>query len=232
MILTVIIPVFNEEKTILKILHKIEKQNYVKKQIIIVDDFSTDTSLEKINQFNFQSSYKIISHKKNSGKGSCIKTAQKYITGDFVIIQDADLEYDPGDYKIFINLFSKNENLVIYGSRVLEKKRYSNSNFTSNFRILANHLLTIFSNIINKQNLTDAHTCYKAMNSELFKKIFLEEKGFSFCPELTTKLSNLNIPILEVPIKYKGRSFKEGKKIKFKDGISALKTIIKYKIFG
>lgn len=232
MILSIIIPVFNEEKTILKILQKIEKQTYIKKQIIIVDDCSTDLSLEKIKKFKFKSNYIILYHKKNSGKGSCIKTAKKYIKGDFVIIQDADLEYNPSDYKIFINYFKKNKYQAIYGSRVLKKKRYSNENFTSNFRVLANHILTIFSNLINKQTLTDAHTCYKAVSSKIFKKIILKESGFSFCPELTTKLSNLNIPILEVPIKYKGRTFKEGKKISFKDGFYAVITIIKYKFFN
>lgn len=104
-------------------------------------------------------------------------------------------------------------------------------NFISYFRILANHILTIFFNIINKQGLTDAHTCHKAVNSKIFRKITLKKSGFSFCPELTTKLSNLKIPILEVPIKYKGRTVKEGKKIAFKDGIKALATIVKYKFF-
>ncbi|MBD1152130.1 glycosyltransferase family 2 protein [Pelagibacterales bacterium SAG-MED22] len=232
MILTIIIPVFNEEKTILQILKKIEKQIYVKKQIIIVDDLSTDSSRKKINKFKFKSSNNILFHTKNNGKGSCIKTAKKYIKGDFVIIQDADLEYDPNDYKFFVNCFKKKKYMAIYGSRVLKKKRYSNVNFTSNFRIFANHLLTIFSNIINKQQLTDAHTCYKAVNAKIFKKISLKENGFSFCPELTTKLSNLNIPIFEVPINYEGRSFEEGKKIKFSDGISAIITIVKYKFFN
>lgn len=231
MILSIIIPVFNEEKTILKILQKIENQTYIKKQIIVVDDCSTDLSLEKTKKFKFKSDYKILSHRKNCGKGSCIKTAKKYIKGDFVIIQDADLEYNPSDYRIITNYFKKNKYQAIYGSRVLKKNRYSNRNFISNFRILANHILTIFSNIINKQGLTDAHTCYKAVNSKIFRKITLKESGFSFCPELTTKLSNLKIPILEVPIKYKGRTVKEGKKIAFNDGIKALITIVKYKFF-
>ena len=142
------------------------------------------------------------------------------------------MEYYPADYKKILYSFKNINNTAVYGSRVLNKKRYSNKNFTSNFRIFANHVLTIFSNLINNQNLTDAHTCYKAVRSKIFKKIKLREKGFSFCPELTTKLSNLNISIVEVPIKYSGRTLSEGKKIRFSDGIIALLTIIKYKFYN
>ena len=229
--LTIIIPVYNEENTILKILKKIEKQKSIKKQIIIVDDFSTDNSLKKIKEFKFQSKYKIITHKKNCGKGACIISAKNSIKGDIVIIQDADLEYHPKDYKQILTSFKNLKNSAVYGSRVLNKERYSNKDFISNFRIFANHMLTIFSNIMNNQNLTDAHTCYKAVRSKIFKKIKLCETGFSFCPELTTKLSKLNVSITEVPIKYSGRTFAEGKKIRFSDGIIALITIIKYKFF-
>ena len=120
---------------------------------------------------------------------------------------------------------------VLYGSRVLGGNRYiNNQNFTSLFRVFANHVLTISSNIVNKQKLTDAHTCYKMFKREIFNKIKLKENGFSFCPEITTKVSNLNISIHEVPINYKGRSYEEGKKISFSDGIKALYTIIKYSL--
>jgi len=231
MILTVIIPVYNEENTILKILKKIEMQKFVKKQIIVINDGSTDLSLKKIKTFKFQSNFKILSNKKNYGKGACIIKAKKYIRGDIVIIQDADLEYYPEDYKKILNCFKNSNNLAVYGSRVLNKNRYNNKSFTSNFRILANHILTIFSNFVNNQNLTDAHTCYKAVRAEIFKKINLCDSGFSFCPELTTKLSNLNIPIVEVSIKYNGRNFSEGKKIRFSDGIIAFLTIIKYRFY-
>ena len=230
--LTIIIPVYNEENTILKILKKIEMQKYVKKQIIIIDDCSTDSSLKKIREFKFKSKFNILTHKKNYGKGACIISGKKYVRGDIVIIQDADLEYYPEDYKKILYSFKNTNNYAVYGSRVLNKKRYSNKNFTSNFRIFANHVLTIFSNLVNNQNLTDAHTCYKAVRSKIFKKIKLRETGFSFCPELTTKLSNLNISIVEVPIKYSGRTLSEGKKIRFSDGIIALLTIIKYKFYN
>lgn len=230
MILSIIIPVYNEEKTILKILRKIENQKYVKKQILIVDDCSIDGSLRKIKNFKFKSKFKIFSHKKNLGKGACIITAKKYVKGDIVIIQDADLEYNPKDYELILTQFKNKKKLAVYGSRVINKNRYKNINFISNFRILANHILTIFSNIVNRQKLTDAHTCYKAVRVKIFNKIELSEKGFAFCPELTTKLSNLNISIHEVPISYKGREFAEGKKIRLSDGIYALYALIKHKI--
>ncbi len=229
--LSIIIPVFNEKNTILEILKKVESVVEIKKEIIIVDDCSNDGSSELIDNFNFLSEYKIIKHKKNSGKGSCIKSAQNYVSGNIVIIQDADLEYNPMDYKYIINIFKKNYKKVVYGSRVLNKKRYYQKNFISNFRIFANHLLTIFTNLLFFQNLTDAHTCYKAFDSNIFKKIELKEDDFAFCPEITAKISKLGIKIFEVPISYVGRGYDEGKKISFYDGIRAIFVLIKYRIF-
>ena len=174
----------------------------------------------------------IINHEKNLGKGSCIKSAQKKVKGNIVLIQDADLEYNPKDYRKLISPIVKKKYYVVYGSRVLNKNRFENlKNFTHWIRILANSILTIINNFINNQNLTDAHTCYKAFNVELFKKIRLVENDFSFCPEITTKISNLGYEIKEVPISYVGRNYSDGKKIKFKDGIKAIFTLIKYKFF-
>ena len=228
-LLTVIIPVYNESKTITKILEKVIKTK-ISKQIIVVDDCSTDNSKKKI--LNFKSKiYKIIIHKKNLGKGAAIKSAQKFIKGKFTIIQDADLEYNPNDYFKILDKIKRENAYVVYGSRVLGKKRYKLKNFTSISRVFFNHVLTIISNIINKQALTDAHTCYKLFNSNIFKKIKLKEKGFAFCPEVTTKISNLKIKIIEVPVSYKGRSYEDGKKISYIDGIEAIISLIKYKIF-
>lgn len=227
--LTIIIPVFNETKTILKILERIEKID-IKKQIIIVDDGSNDGTKEKIKDIKNKDIIKLF-HKKNLGKGAAIKSAQKYIKEEFVIIQDADLEYDPNDYIKLLKPFVDENVSVVYGSRVLNKNRYHLKNFTSLDRIFYNHLLTILSNIINNQNLTDSHTCYKIFRSTIFKSIRLDEKGFAFCPEITTKISKLKKKIIEVPIHYSGRSYKEGKKIKFKDGIEAVMALFKYKYF-
>ncbi len=229
--LSIIIPVYNEEKTIIEILKKIENIRHIRKQIIVIDDKSDDGSFELIKSFNFDSEYKIIKHNKNSGKGSCIKSAQNHISGDIVIIQDADLEYYPSDYDNIINEIYKTKHKVVYGSRVLNKKRYNQKNFISNFRIFGNHILTLMTNFLYFQKLTDAHTCYKAFKSEIFKEIDLKEDDFAFCPEVTAKISKLGYKIHEVPISYKGRDYTQGKKISFFDGIRAILVLIKYRIF-
>ena len=226
-----IIPCYNEKNTILKILNQVEKIKNIKKQIILIDDKSTDGSRELIKKFKFKSDFKLIFHKNNLGKGACIKSAKKYIYGDIVVIQDADLEYSPTDYHKLIKPIVLKKTNIVYGSRVLERNRYKAQNFSSIFRVFANHILTLFSNYINNQNLTDAHTCYKTIRSNIYKKIILKENGFSFCPEITTKISNLEEDIIEVPIKYFGRTYEEGKKISFLDGFSAIIAIIKYKFF-
>ncbi len=232
MILSVIIPVYNEKRTILEILKKVERVKDIQKQIIIIDDGSIDGSYDLINSFNFISDHKIIKHIKNTGKGSCIKSAQNYVLGNIVIIQDADLEYDPKNYRDIINNMYKKNQKVVYGSRVLNKHRYNQENFISTFRIFANHILTLITNILFSQNLTDAHTCYKAFDSEIFKKINLKENDFAFCPEITAKVSKLGFKISEVPISYIGRTYKEGKKISFYDGIRAILVLLKYRIFN
>ena len=227
--LSIIIPVFNEIKTIKTIVDKILNLKNLEIQIIIIDDYSTDGSRETINNELTHKVDKIILHSKNLGKGAAIISAKNFIEGDIVLIQDADLEYDPKDYYKLIEPILKGSSKVVYGSRVLNTNRYKDNNFTSNIRVFANHMLTLLSNLINNQNLTDAHTCYKVFESKLFKNIELVENGFSFCPEITTKISNLKIEITEVKISYKGRSFEEGKKISLMDGFEAIKTLFKYK---
>ena len=228
MLISIIIPCYNEKNTILKILKKVKNQK-INKQIIVIDDSSTDGTTNILKKNFKKKGFKLISHKKNLGKGAAIKSAKKFIKGNIVIIQDADLEYDPKDYRKLISPIIKKKTKVVYGSRVLNKKKYSNRNFSSKFRVFANYILTLISNFINSQKLTDAHTCYKVFDAKLFKKIKLQENDFSFCPEITTKVSNLKEKILEVPIKYKGRSYEKGKKIQFKDGFLALKTLFKHK---
>ncbi len=227
--LTIIIPVYNEKNTINQILNKINKIKGLKKEIIVIDDGSDDGTSEILKK-NKNKINKLILHKKNKGKGSAIKTAKKLISGNVVIIQDADLEYDPKDYKKMLKFINNGYN-VVYGSRVLGKNRYLSNNFSSFMRIFYNHALTILSNVLNNQNLTDAHTCYKMFRSNIFKNIKLEENDFSFCPEITTKIGLKKIKIAEVPIKYSGRTFQEGKKITYLDGIKAIKSLFKYRFF-
>lgn len=230
-LLSIIVPCFNEEKTIKKIIKKILQIKKINKQIIIVNDGSTDNSLKLINTFRSKVDT-IINHKFNRGKGSCIRSAKKKIKGDIVLIQDSDLEYNPKDYKKLIDPIIKKKYDVVYGSRVLHKNRLENiDNFSHWVRIYANFILTFLNNIINNQSLTDAHTCYKVFKSKIFKKIILKEDDFSFCPEITTKISNLGYKIFEVPISYNGRKYSEGKKIKLKDGFKAIYVLFKYKFF-
>ncbi|MDC0563085.1 glycosyltransferase family 2 protein [Candidatus Pelagibacter ubique] len=229
--LTIIIPVFNEKKTLPTLLTKIFSIK-LSKQIIIIDDKSTDGTSQIISKYKKRIN-KIIYHKKNMGKGAAIKSAQKFIKGEYVIIQDADLEYDPKDYLNLLDKIKKENLKVVYGSRVLKKNRIRNlQNFSHRIRIYGNIFLTHISNLINRQNLTDAHTCYKLFRSKIFKKINLKENGFSFCPEITTKLSLLKINIKEIPISYNGRTYEEGKKIVAFDGVRAIITLLKYRYFN
>ena len=226
--LTIIIPCYNEERTIEQIIVKILKQKYIRKQIIIVDDNSSDESVKKILKYKNKIN-KIIFHKQNKGKGACIRSAQKYIKGSVVIIQDADLEYDPDDYKKLIEPITSGKRKVVYGSRFLKKSKIKiKKNFHNpSLRVFGNIMLTKLSNFLNKQNLTDAHTCYKVFDSILFKSIKLKENDFAFCPEITSIISKKKIKILELPIKYKGRGKKEGKKISLNDALRACIVLFK-----
>jgi len=227
--LSIIIPVYNEKNTIEKLLNKIHKLVDIKKEIIVVDDASNDGTKDILIK-NKKKITKLIHHKKNIGKGGAIRSAKKFIKGNVVIIQDADLEYDPADYYKLLGHIMRGHD-VVYGSRVLGGSRYLSKNFSSFMRIFYNHALTILSNILNNQNLTDAHTCYKMFNVNIFKKIKLKENDFSFCPEITTKVGLLKLAIKEIPIKYNGRNYSEGKKIKFTDGVKAVITLFKYRFF-
>jgi dolichol-phosphate mannosyltransferase len=234
--LTIIIPCYNEKKTIIKIINQIKNLKRIKKQIILVDDDSNDGTKQLIKTKLQHKVDKIIFHKFNKGKGAAIISAIKYIKGNLVIIQDADLEYNPKDYVKLIKPFSNDKTKVVYGSRVLGRKKNINifnlNDFSKNFRIFGNFVLTKISNFINNQSLTDVHTCYKIFRKDIFLKLKIMEKDFSFCPEVTTKLSKFSYQIIEIPIDYNGREIKDGKKIRFTDAFRALKTIIKYKYFN
>ena len=229
--LTIIIPVYNEIKTIEKLLNRVFKIN-IKKQIIVIDDASIDGTSQILKKYKKKID-KLITHKINKGKGAAIKSAQKYIRGKYTAIQDADLEYKPTDLLKILNYIKKKKLNVVYGSRVLNKNKFKNTkNFTHLVRIWGNIFLTKVSNIINNQSLTDAHTCYKVFRSDIFSKIKLQEKGFAFCPEVTTKIAKKNYLINEISISYNGRTYLEGKKINSFDGLIALHCLLKYRYFS
>ena len=232
MLITVIIPCYNENRTISKIIDKILSLKNINLQIIVIDDCSTDGTREILKNEISERVDKIIYHNINKGKGAAIKSSIKSIKGDIVLIQDADLEYDPMDYYNLLKPFN-NENIkVVYGSRVLGRSIENKSTLIQKYRIIGNYLLTKFSNLINNQKLTDAHTCYKVFDKDIFFKLNIKEDDFAFCPEVTTKLSNINQKIFEVPISYYGREYEDGKKIRFSDAIKAVKVIIEYKFLN
>ena len=228
--ISVIIPCYNEKKTIVQLINILNNLQ-INKQIILIDDYSNDGTKEIIETDLSNKVDKVIFHNRNLGKGACIKSAKEFILGDIIIIQDADLEYDPNDYNDLIKPILEKKTNVVYGSRVLNKYAIPNRSFISNFRIFGNYLLTKISNLINNQKLTDAHTCYKVFTKEVFDKIVLKENGFNFCPEITTKVSILGEEILEIPINYTGRSIEQGKKIRVWHAIEAVYALLKYSLF-
>ena len=227
--LTIIIPCFNEVNTIKQIVDKIIDISPYENEIIIIDDFSTDGSREILSQIEKAKISKLILNEKNYGKGYCIKKGIEETTGDILIIQDADLEYDPSDYTKMIEPIKKNNADVVYGSRFIgsEEKRV-----LYYWHTLGNKFLTTLSNMFTNINLTDMECCYKAFKTEIIKEIDLKENRFGFEPEITAKLAKKEIRIYEVGIKYFGRKYSEGKKITWKDGFVAIYCIIYYNLFS
>ena len=231
MLISIVIPIYNEERYIKKILLKINEINNLEKEIILVDDGSTDNTKQIIQNECKDLYQKKIFLDKNLGKGHALKRGFELVSGEIVIIQDADLEYDPRDYFKLIFPIINSKTKVVYGSRVLKgAKRSRPKNIDTLIRMAANIFLTFLSNILNNQKLTDVHTCYKVFKADLLKEIVLKENGFNFCPEFTAKISQLGIKIHEVPISYNGRTHEEGKKISFIDGFRALYAILLYNI--
>ncbi len=232
-LVSIIIPVYNEEKLVKDLLKKVNSVKGVKKEIIIVNDGSTDKTSIIIKNNCKKLFSKFINCKINRGKGYACRLGIKKATGEIIIVQDGDLEYNPKNYPRLIKPIKDNKFKIVYGSRVLEgAKRTRPKTISFAIRIFANHFLTYLSNLINNQNLTDAHTCYKVFLSKIIKDINLQEDGFNFCPEVTTKVAKLNLKIREVPIDYHGRTISEGKKIRFFDGFRAIYCLIKYKYFS
>jgi len=226
--LSIIIPVFNEEKTIKEVLEKIRNVKLEKKEIIIVNDASKDNTYEflyNIKGISSNENIKAINHDKNRGKGAAVRTGLKYVTGDYVIIQDADLEYNPDDYLKLLDKIQTEKVSAVFGSRFLgvcENMAFLN--------YIANQVLLFLTNFLYGSSLTDACSCYKLFDTNVIKNIELECDGFEFCHEVTAKLLKLNHRIIEVPIWYSARTVKEGKKVNWKQLFISASCLIKYRI--
>lgn len=226
--ISIIIPCFNEENTIEKIIKKVlEVKNY-KLEIIIIDDSSYDKTISILKEKISSKVSKIIYNEKNYGKGYCIREGIKIATGEIILIQDADLEYNPQDYPKLIDPILNDYADVVYGSRFIGGNERRVLFF---WHSIANKILTLISNMFSDINLTDMETCYKVFKSSLIKKIELKENRFGFEPEVTAKIAKLKPRIYEVGISYYGRTYAEGKKIGLKDAFVALKCIVKYNLF-
>ena len=228
--LSVIIPCYNEEKTIFLIVEKIKKIKNLTTEIIIVDDFSTDTTSDVLKNISqVYPDIKIIRHENNSGKGSAIQSGIKLVTGNIVLIQDADLEYDPNDYHNLLQPFIETDADVVYGTR-FKGGKYVRLHFFWHY--LANKILTTITNIVTNLNMSDMETGYKVFKSDIIKSLKLNENSFGIEPEITVKLAKKKYIFYEVPISYHGRSYEQGKKITLKDAFIAIYCIFRYRWFS
>lgn len=224
--ISILIPVFNELNTLNIILQKVEEAHFggLEKEIILIDDYSTDGTRDIIK--GLESKYKVFYHDRNMGKGAALRTGFEHVTGDIVVIQDADLEYDPNDYEPLIQLIIEDKADVAYGSRLSGGKPSRSFMFT---HLLGNKLLTLVTNILYNTTLTDMETCYKAFKTEFIKDIQIKSDRFDFEPEITAKVLKKGARLYELPISYYGREYDEGKKITWKDGIHAMFALVKFR---
>jgi glycosyltransferase involved in cell wall biosynthesis len=225
--ISVAIPVYNEVKTILSILEKLLKNPIPLEEIVVVDDGSFDGTVEQLKRVDHPK-IKIFYHASNQGKGAALKTAFSKIKGDVVIVQDADLEYDPEDYPILLEPILQGKADVVYGSRFVGSQAHRVVFF---WHMVGNKILTFLSNMFSNLNLTDMETGFKVFRKIILDQIQLEEKRFGFEPEITAKVARLKCRIFEVGISYAGRTYEDGKKITWRDGFSAIRAILKYNCF-
>jgi len=224
--LSVIVPVYNEKDSIKEILEKVQcvsPGEGIEKEIVVVDDCSTDGTTEILKNIT-DKNISVLFHGKNQGKGAAIRTGIGKVGGDFIVIQDADLEYDPSDYPRLLKPILSGEADVVYGSRFSGK-----SESMSRLHYFGNKLLTVLTNVLYGTALTDMETCYKMVKAPIMKSLKLRANRFDFEPEITSKLLKKKVRIKEIPIAYKGREWSEGKKITWRDGIAALWSLVKYR---
>ena len=229
--LSIIIPCYNELATIEKVIDAVNNSPYSDKEIIVVDDFSTDGTREKLRN-TIESSgrvHRVFYHDVNQGKGAALRTGIRAATGDLVIIQDADLEYDPNEYPRLVEPILNNKADVVFGSRFLGAEAHRVLYFHHR---VGNYFLTLLSNILTNLNLTDMEACYKVFRREIIQSVSIEENRFGFEPEITAKVAKLKCRLYEVGVSYHGRTYHEGKKIGWRDGIRAIYCILKYNILS
>ncbi len=227
-LLSIVIPCFNEKNHIREIIRRVEASPIPNKEIIIVDDGSTDGTKKILKEEIEPKVKKVIYHEKNLGKGSALRNGFKLAQGEIVLIQDADLEYNPQEYPMLIKPIVEDRADVVYGSRFIGSQEHRVLYF---WHMVGNKFLTGLSNILTNINLTDIECCYKIFRREILQQIKLEENGFGFEPEITAKITKLNCRIYEVGISYNGRTYQQGKKINWIDGLHAIKCIFKYNLF-